>query len=101
MTSNKMFFLYLYFSPSKKSLEQLAKHLVLKFPDFGDPRRHGYEMWFFHSPFATSATGFLEERLKNQRKKLNTKSMKDNDDEMICDCSLNWESEDDQGNNVT
>jgi hypothetical protein len=53
-------------------LEQLAKHLVLQYPKLGDPRRadKGWEMWFFHSVFEKAATGFLEERLKSQRRKL-------------------------------
>lgn len=57
-------------------MEQVAKHLVGRYPSFGDVRRpeKGYDMWFFHTPFAPAATGFLEERLKSQRKKLNKKA---------------------------
>ncbi|OXA39168.1 hypothetical protein Fcan01_26192, partial [Folsomia candida] len=62
--------------PSKAAMEQVAKHLVGRYPSFGDVRRpeKGYDMWFFHTPFAPAATGFLEERLKSQRKKLNKKA---------------------------
>lgn len=53
-------------------MEQLAKDFVSKYPSFGDPRRpgRGWEMWFFNSAHGAGATGFLEDRLKNQRKKL-------------------------------
>ena len=59
-------------------MELAAKHLVNVYPSLGDPRRteNGWEMWFFHSEYSKAATGFLEERLKSQRRKLKTKQLK-------------------------
>ncbi|CAL8121612.1 unnamed protein product [Orchesella dallaii] len=86
-------------SPSKLALEQLAKHLVLKYPALGDPRRteKGWQMWFFHTVTGQGATGFLEDRLKNQRRRLTKKVYVD-----ISECieieKLNWISEDEDEN---
>ncbi|XP_035712958.1 uncharacterized protein LOC118437743 [Folsomia candida] len=79
-------------------MEQVAKHLVLKYPSFGDVRRQerGWEMWFFHTPFAPAATGFLEERLKSQRKKINKKTPTKNLQVVLFnENSLSWNSDDD------
>jgi hypothetical protein len=86
------------FSPSKMALEQLAKHLVLQYPKLGDPRRadKGWEMWFFHSVFEKAATGFLEERLKSQRRKLvPVKPQKTT--VVMREDSLDWDSEEEEG----
>lgn len=83
-------------------MEQVAKHLVLKYPSFGDVRRQerGWEMWFFHTPFAPAATGFLEERLKSQRKKINKKTPTKNLQVVLFnENSLSWNSDDD-GENI-
>ena len=58
-------------------MEQVAKDLVQTYPSFGDPRKpgQGWEMWFFNSAHGAGATGFLEDRLKNQRKKKGTKKV--------------------------
>ncbi len=89
------------FSPSKRALEALAKQLVQNYPDLGDSRRpgNGWEMWFFHTTHATAATGFLEERLKSQRRKLQSKSKTNNEAtrDVMGDSSLNWESDNDEG----
>ncbi|ODN02959.1 Zinc finger and SCAN domain-containing protein 12 [Orchesella cincta] len=86
-------------SPSKNALEQLAQHLVSKYPVFGDPRRQelGWQMWFFHTVKGHGATGFLEDRLKNQRKKLAKKREKHVPDTREVD-NLNWDSENDDYN---
>lgn len=79
-------------------MEQLANDLVAKFPVFGDPRRKnkGAEMWYFNSAYTNGPKGFLEDRLKNQRKKIAKKkpapSLMDEDV-----CSLSWESELEEG----
>ncbi|XP_035700458.1 uncharacterized protein LOC118433026 [Folsomia candida] len=87
--------------PSKKAMEQLARHLVQRYPCFGDPRRpeNGWEMWFFHTHMAPSATGFLEERLKSQRKKMNAKTAPNIDIDIIfMEPSLCWDSDNEDDN---
>ncbi|XP_035701272.1 uncharacterized protein LOC118433446 isoform X2 [Folsomia candida] len=63
--------------PSKQAMDQMAKDLVGKYPALGDPRRKhlGYQMWFMGSSDGSPASGFLEERLKNQRKKISDKKL--------------------------
>ncbi|XP_035710550.1 uncharacterized protein LOC118436483 isoform X2 [Folsomia candida] len=87
--------------PSKKAMEQLARHLVQRYPSFGDPRRpeNGWEMWFFHTHMAPSATGFLEERLKSQRKKMNAKTTPIVDIDIIFgEPALCWDSDNEDDN---
>ncbi|OXA42106.1 Sterile alpha motif domain-containing protein 3 [Folsomia candida] len=82
-------------SPSKVALEQLAKDLVLLFPGLGDPRKEGrgYEMWFFHSHHGLGASGFLEDRLKNQRKKVTSNKKTQLNTESLDATFLDWSSE--------
>lgn len=56
-------------------------------------------MWFFSSPYC-GATGFLEERLKNQRKAINSKRtvLEYKLDEAVLQ---SWDSENENGNNFT
>ena len=89
------------FSPSKLAMEQLAKDLVEKYPSFGDARMpsKGFEMWWFHTIHAPVATGFLEERLKNQRRKSAVERKKNKTkDEIICFAGLDWASDNEDGN---
>ncbi|CAL8140945.1 unnamed protein product [Orchesella dallaii] len=85
-------------NPSKNSLEQLARQLVRKYPGLGDPRRseRGWQMWFFHTVKGQGATGFLEDRLKNQRRRLVKKQTKS--DRFMEDAEdINWQSMDEDG----
>lgn len=79
-------------------MEQLAKNLVQKYPKLGDSRRdgNGWEMWFLHSAHAKAATGFLEERLKSQRRKLTSRKETRNIS-TLQDLTLNWNSEEEDG----
>lgn len=91
-----------YASPSKVALEQLAKDLVLLFPGLGDPRKEGrgYEMWFFHSHHGLGASGFLEDRLKNQRKKVTSNKKTQLNTESLDATFLDWSSEIEDGKMV-
>lgn len=79
---------------------ELAVDLVHRFPALGDPTRSslGSSMWFCaaaHSP--SGPTGFLEERLKNQRRKL-AKSKKNPSSREANDMKfLNYDSDNDFG----
>lgn len=86
------------YSPSKEALEQLARNLVNLYPALGDPRKteNGYEMWFFNSPHTQGAVGFLEERLKNQRKNL-AKFKPDKRNVVDISVLQDWESENEDG----
>lgn len=79
-------------------MEQLALDLVNKYPLLGDPRRKnlGAEMWYFNSAHSSGPMGFLEERIKNQRKKLTKKKAIENkvEDDIS---SLSWDSELEEG----
>ncbi|CAL8140943.1 unnamed protein product [Orchesella dallaii] len=88
-------------NPSKNSLEQLARQLVRKYPGLGDPRRseRGWQMWFFHTVKGQGATGFLEDRLKNQRRRLVKKQTKS--DRFMEDAEdINWQSMDEDDDPV-
>lgn len=81
-------------------MEQLAKNLVQAFPGFGDPLKtgKGWEMWFNHSIHGGAASGFLEERLKNQRKQMAKRRQLQNLEDNDCaSYLLKWESEDEDG----
>lgn len=83
----------IFYSPSKDALEQLAKDLVRQYPALGHPskKEFGWQMYFFNSSHGGGPHGFLEERLKSQRKKLHKhkeKVIMESDN-----CSLCWDSE--------
>ncbi|OXA48191.1 Tigger transposable element-derived protein 6 [Folsomia candida] len=86
-------------SPSKQAMQQLAVDLVNKYPLLGDPRRKnlGAEMWYFNSAHSQGSTGFLEERIKNQRKKLTKKKIIEKTVEIDI-YPLPWDSEFDEEN---
>lgn len=87
------------YSPSKLAMEQLAKNLVNTYPSFGDPMKggKGWRMWFNHSIHASAASGFLEERLKNQRKRLAKKKVINSFDDESAQYVVNWDSDNDEG----
>jgi hypothetical protein len=80
-------------------MEQLAKDLVEMYPALGDPRRKGlgYQMWFMNSFEGTAASGFLEERLKYQRRKLTKKVVSQETDSQNDLPVLDWDSENENG----
>ncbi|XP_035707212.1 uncharacterized protein LOC118435347 isoform X2 [Folsomia candida] len=84
--------------PSKLAMEQLAKNLVNTYPSFGDPMKggKGWRMWFNHSIHASAASGFLEERLKNQRKRLAKKKVINSFDDESAQYVVNWDSDNDE-----
>jgi hypothetical protein len=64
----------------------------------GIPGENGWEMWFFHSDYSKAATGFLEERLKSQRRKLKPKQLKKADFIGLREnIDLDWTSDQDEG----
>lgn len=103
--NNKRFYLIqlvAVYSPSKQAMDQMAKDLVGKYPALGDPRRKhlGYQMWFMGSSDGSPASGFLEERLKNQRKKISDKKLLSTSATKCNELDLpvlNWISDDEDG----
>lgn len=81
-------------------MEQLARHLVSAFPSLGDGRKtdKGYAIWFFNSNHISGPTGFLEERLKNQRRRLTKLKRKLVPSTNSNDTALDWNSEFEDGN---
>lgn len=79
-------------------MEQLAENLVTTYPALGDPRKKhlGATMWYQNISRGQGPRGFLEERLKNQRKKLETVQRSISIDEVDIS-SFSWESECDDG----
>ncbi|XP_035713852.1 uncharacterized protein LOC118438145 [Folsomia candida] len=85
-------------NPSKQAMEHLAVDLVKSYPSLGDPRKKslGACMWYQSSAFGGGPAGFLEERLKNQRKKLELNHVDIVDNVDIC--TLSWDSENEEEN---
>ncbi len=73
--------------------------MVRQYPALGDPTLtgFGYKMWFFNSIHGRAATGFLEERLKNQRKILAKKKAASLAPASKDVPGLKWDSEDEEG----
>ncbi|OXA49832.1 hypothetical protein Fcan01_15443 [Folsomia candida] len=71
------------------------RHLVSAFPSLGDGRKtdKGYAIWFFNSNHISGPTGFLEERLKNQRRRLTKLKRKLVPSTNSNDTALDWNSE--------
>ncbi|XDV11873.1 hypothetical protein PO909_000675, partial [Leuciscus waleckii] len=61
-----------YPSPDRK--KELALTLVTQFPCLRDSEGSGYEVWYTPGRYRHPATGFLEERLRNIRKRLHSHS---------------------------
>lgn len=57
-------------NPSGATKVTLASSIVEQFPCLKDCQGKGYEAWFSPGRFHRPATGFLEERLRNVRKKI-------------------------------
>ncbi|XP_028826875.1 uncharacterized protein LOC114785189 [Denticeps clupeoides] len=57
-------------NPSGATKVTLASSVVEQFPCLKDCQGKGYEAWFSPGRFHRPATGFLEERLRNVRKKI-------------------------------
>lgn len=55
-------------------------------------------MWFFYSTLGSTASGFLDDRLKNQRKKIAATKASNCDSELDNLVALDWESENEAGN---
>ncbi|XP_035712266.1 uncharacterized protein LOC118437400 [Folsomia candida] len=86
-------------SPSKEALHQLALDLVTSYPELGDSRKKnfGSTMWFQNITHGSGSPGYLMERIKNQRKKLESRKNTDYHDEtdILSSC---WDSELDDDN---
>lgn len=99
MNYGRIYLLFCYiFSPSKQAMEQLAENLVTTYPALGDPRKKhlGASMWYQNISHGPGPRGFLEERLKNQRKKMEI-AQRSMSIEEIDISPFSWESECEDG----
>ncbi|CAM4659143.1 unnamed protein product [Leuciscus chuanchicus] len=58
------------YSPSAEIKKEMALALTAQFPCLKNNEGHGYESWYTPGRYRHPATGYLEERLRNVRKRL-------------------------------
>ncbi|KAG5841455.1 hypothetical protein ANANG_G00199680 [Anguilla anguilla] len=61
-------------TPTSQIKKVLAASLVTEFPCLKDPEGDGYEAWYSQGKHHHPATGYLEERLRNIRKRIRRQS---------------------------